>query len=101
MAQNDSSFTGNLPQLYDRELGDVMFSPYAADIARRLSNLTSGNLLETAAGTGIVTQALAASLPDAVDMVATDLNQPMLDHASSKPGMARVRFKQADALALP
>jgi SAM-dependent methyltransferase len=101
MAQNDSSFTGNLPQLYDRELGDVMFSPYAADIARRLSNLTSGNLLETAAGTGIVTQALAASLPDAVDIVATDLNQPMLDHASSKPGMARVRFQQADALALP
>jgi SAM-dependent methyltransferase len=101
MAQNDSAFTGNLPQLYDRELGNMMFSPYAADIARRLKTLTSGRLLETAAGTGIVTLALASSLPATVEIVATDLNQPMLDHAASKPGVERVRFQQADAQALP
>ena len=101
MATNDSALTGNLPQLYDRELGDVMFSPYAADIVRRLSGLTSGRLLETAAGTGIVTQALAAALPGAVEIVATDLNQPMLDRAATKKGMERVHFQQANALALP
>src|SRR5665213_1239540 len=101
MAQNDSAFTGSLPRLYDRELGAVMFAPYAADMTRRLRGLSAGRLLETAAGTGIVTQALAASLPQSVDIVATDLNQPMLDHAATKQGMERVQFQQADALALP
>ena len=101
MAQNDGSFTGSLPQLYDRELGNIMFSPYAADMAQRLKNLTSGRLLETAAGTGIVTLALASSLPAMVEIVATDLNQPMLDYAASKQGLERVRFQQADAQALP
>jgi len=101
MAQNDSAFTGSLPQLYDRELGNIMFSPYAADMAQRLKNLTSGRLLETAAGTGIVTLALASSLPAMVEIVATDLNQPMLDYAASKQGLERVRFQQADAQALP
>ena len=90
MAQNDSAFTGSLPRLYDRELGAVMFAPYAEDMARRLSGLSAGRLLETAAGTGIVTQALAAALPISVDILATDLNQPMLDHAATKPGMERV-----------
>ena len=101
MAQNDSAFTGSLPQLYDRELGNIMFSPYAADMAQRLKNLTSGRLLETAAGTGIVTLALASSLPAMVEIVATDLNQPMLDYAASKQGLEHVRFQQADAQALP
>jgi SAM-dependent methyltransferase len=101
MAQNDSAFTGNLPQLYDRELGSAMFMPYAADIADRLKGMASGKLLETAAGTGIVTQALAHSLSPSVEIIATDLNQPMLDHAATKPGMEHVKFQQADALALP
>jgi SAM-dependent methyltransferase len=101
MSQNDSSFTGSLPRLYDRELGAVMFAPYAEDMARRLGGLTEGRILETAAGTGIVTQALAASLRSGIDIVATDLNQPMLDHAATKQGMERARFQQADALALP
>jgi SAM-dependent methyltransferase len=101
LATNDSAFTGNLPQFYDRELGNLMFAPYAADIVRRLSGFTSGRLLETAAGTGIVTQALRAALPAAVEIIATDLNQPMLDHAATKKGMERVQFKQANALSLP
>jgi SAM-dependent methyltransferase len=57
-------------------------------------------LLETAAGTGIVTAALAAALPGA-EITATDLNQPMLDHASTKPELRQVQFRQADALDLP
>jgi SAM-dependent methyltransferase len=33
--------------------------------------------------------------------VATDLNQPMLDYAASQPGLHRVKWQPADALALP
>ena len=100
MPQNDAGFTGSIPQLYDDNLGHTMFAPYAADLAARLASLQVGRLLETAAGTGIVTAALAARLP-AVEIVATDLNQPMLDHAATKPGLNRVQFRQADAQALP
>ena len=74
--------------------------PYAKDIVSRLSYLQTGRLLETAAGAGIVTAALAGALPG-VEIIATDLNQPMLDHAASKQELGRVRFQQADALELP
>ena len=101
MATNDTAFAGSIPALYDRHLAPALFEPYAADMVRRLSHLTEGAILETAAGTGIVTQHLAAALPAAVRIVATDLNQPMLDHAANKAGMARVTFRQANALKLP
>jgi ubiquinone/menaquinone biosynthesis C-methylase UbiE len=57
--------------------------------------------LETAAGTGAVTRALAANLPEAVEITATDLNQPMLDLGAAMPGLERVHWRQADAQALP
>jgi SAM-dependent methyltransferase len=100
MSGADSAFVGAIPQLYDDGMGPTMFQPYAADLAARLAGLAKGRLLETAAGTGIVTTALAAALPG-VEIVATDLNQPMLDRAAAKPGVERVIFRQADALALP
>ena len=100
MVHNDISFVGSIPQLYDQNVGPTLMVPYAKDVANRLSYLQTGRLLETAAGTGIVTAALAGALPG-VEIVATDLNQPMLDHAASKPELGRVRFQQADALELP
>jgi SAM-dependent methyltransferase len=101
MAASDTVFEGSIPALYDRHLGPLLLEPNAADLVRRLAPLVEGAVLETASGTGIVAQRLAMSLPEAVRVVATDLNQPMLDHASSKPGMARVQFRQADAQKLP
>lgn len=101
MAQADTAFTGSIPRIYDRFMGATLFAPYATDLAERLRGFERGRLLEVAAGTGIATAALATSLPEAVEILATDLNQPMLDHAASKPGMDRVRWQQADALSLP
>lgn len=101
MSTPDAIFAGSVPANYDRYMGPLVFDSFARDVARRLSDLHTGAVLETAAGTGIVTAALAASLPPAVSITATDLNQPMLDHAMAKPGLERVRFRQADAQALP
>jgi ubiquinone/menaquinone biosynthesis C-methylase UbiE len=101
VAGNDSTFVGSIPALYDRHLGPLLFAPYAEDLAQRLDDLTSGTVVETACGTGILTQALARRLPAAVDILATDLNQAMLDFAAAKPGMTRVTFRQADGQALP
>jgi SAM-dependent methyltransferase len=101
VAQNDTVFAGSIPQLYDHHMGALFFAPFATDMAKRLSGMAAGHILETAAGTGIVTAAIAASLPDAVAITATDLNQPMLDHAAAKPGIGQVRFRQANAQDLP
>jgi ubiquinone/menaquinone biosynthesis C-methylase UbiE len=78
-----------------------MFAPYAADTAARLSDLRSGALLELAAGTGAVTRELARVLPPEVRIVATDLNEGMLEIAAVKPIARSVTWKQADARKLP
>jgi len=94
-------FVGSYPEFYDRLLVPVLFAPYARILAERLRGMTVGNVLEIAAGTGVVTRALVHTLPEAVNIRATDLNPPMLDRARSHAGMDRVHWQQADALALP
>jgi ubiquinone/menaquinone biosynthesis C-methylase UbiE len=97
----DRVFRGSIPALYDQHLGPLIFLPYAEDLASRLANIEHGRILETAAGTGMLTRALASSLPDSLSIVATDLSQPMLDHASSQLSSTRVTWRQADAQHLP
>jgi methylase of polypeptide subunit release factors len=73
MSATDIAFVGSIPALYDRYLGPLLFEPYAGIVAERAKALRPRRILETAAGTGIVTAALHAALPDA-EIVATDLN---------------------------
>jgi ubiquinone/menaquinone biosynthesis C-methylase UbiE len=101
MANVDTVFAGSIPELYDKYLGPLIFQSYADDIARRLTNLNAGSVLEVAAGTGIVTSALLKTLPPAVSLVATDLNEGMLEVAKLKDTANRVSWQQADAQALP
>ena len=101
MASIDAVFSGTIPESYTRYMGPMFFEPYAADLAGRLGSVVSGEWLETACGTGILTPALAARLPEAVVITATDLNEPMLDFARLQPGGGRVAWRQADAQALP
>lgn len=74
MSDMGRSFSGSMPEFYDHYL---------------------------AAGTGIVTRALARSLPASVAITATDLNPAMLERAKAHPGLERVSWQEADALALP
>ena len=48
-----------------------------------------------------VAQAIAEALPESVDIVATDLNQPMLDLAASIGTVRPIQWRQADAMQLP
>ena len=100
MQATDAVFAGSIPGYYDRCLGPFLFEPYAADLAARAAELRPRRILETAAGTGIVTAALAEAMPEA-RIVATDLNPDMLAVASRKPAAARVAFAPADAQSLP
>src|SRR5258708_468849 len=101
MTKADAVFAGSIPSIYDRYLGPLIFEPYAADLADRLSALDAERVLETPAGTGIVTRALLRSLSASVGVVASDLNQPMLDHAAERISSSRVSWQKADAQALP
>ena len=101
MSDMNRSFAGQMPELYDRFLVPVMFEPFAQDLANRLQGILSGHVLELAAGTGIVTRALARTLPAPVAITATDLNPAMLDQARSHAGLERVQWQEADALSLP
>jgi SAM-dependent methyltransferase len=98
---NDKVFAGSIPELYDTHLVPLIFEPYAADLVHRLARSPLARLLEIAAGTGVVTRAMASGLPDSVSIVATDLNQPMLDHASTLGTRRAVEWRQADATKLP
>lgn len=102
MTGEATEYVGSIPQQYERNLGPLLFTEYAADIADRVAALNPRRVLETAAGTGSVTRALRDALPAAASLTATDLNAPMLDVAVTKfrPGEA-VEFRTADAMALP
>lgn len=97
----DRVFRGSIPTLYEEYLVPVQFETYAEEMASRLKRIPLGRVLETAAGTGVLTRAMAATLPADVAIVATDLNQPMLDEAARRLSSPRVSWQQADAQDLP
>ena len=102
MLETDKVFAGSIPENYDRYMVPLIFEPFAADLARRAASLSPAAVLEIAAGTGVVTRALAPKLSSSTRYVVTDLNQPMLDYAASRQGPdRRITWRQADALALP
>ena len=101
MPELDKVFTGSIPKLYEEYLVPQIFESYAADVANRLRARSPSRVLEIAAGTGVVTRALASALPTDVSIVATDLNQAMLDHAARIGTTRAVEWRQADAMHLP
>lgn len=101
MEATDKVFAGPVPQIYDRLLVPLIFQPYAEDLAARVMAGQPERILEVAAGTGALTQEMAAHL-DGGSIVATDLNPAMLDLAVARfPGDGRISCRQADALDLP
>jgi SAM-dependent methyltransferase len=100
-SDTDKVFAGAVPKLYESHLVPLIFEPYAADLAQRLSSRSLSHVLETAAGTGVVTRALASVLSRSCAIVATDLNQAMLDQAAAVGTKRAVEWRQADAMQLP
>jgi ubiquinone/menaquinone biosynthesis C-methylase UbiE len=101
MTQSDKAFTGSIPALYDRYLGPMLFEPYAADLAARVAAFEPSAVLETAAGTGIVTMRLSEVLSEGARITATDLNQAMIDTAAAKTTARKVEWLACDAMQLP
>jgi ubiquinone/menaquinone biosynthesis C-methylase UbiE len=97
----DTVFAGSIPELYDTLMVPLIFEPYAVDMASRVAALNPARVLETAAGTGVVTRAMARVLPASTEIVATDLNAPMLARAEAIGTVRSVTWQAADAQQLP
>lgn len=100
-SSSDKNFAGSIPKFYETYLVPLIFESYAEDLAARLGSRKLSSVLEIAAGTGVVTRALAKTLPATVSIVATDLNQAMLDQAAEIGTVRPVEWRQADAMRLP
>jgi len=105
MTQDVGLFTGSIPEVYQRALVPLLFEPYAVRLAALAAGLPAARLpshdvLEVAAGTGVLSRALAGALPES-QIVATDLAPGMLEQARAWGVAPNLRYEQADATALP
>ena len=97
-----ASFTGSIPEYYDKYLGAAWFDPYAIDLAQRLPVNPHGDVLEIACGTGILTRRLRERLDPTIRLIATDLSKAMLDYGQSKlKDREGIAWQEADAVKLP
>jgi ubiquinone/menaquinone biosynthesis C-methylase UbiE len=102
VSESDKVFTGSMAEIYDKYLVPLIFEPYATDLAHRASSFTPGAALEIAAGSGVLTRAVAPVLGPGTRLVVTDLNPPMLEQATSmQPHPGAIEWRSADALDLP
>ena len=79
VSEESARFDGSIPEMYDQHLGELLFEPYAADIADRVAKRRPRKVLEIAAGTGIASRRLLKALPRGTALTVTDLNTPMLE----------------------
>lgn len=98
-----ASFTGSIPENYHKFLGPILFEFSGKDMAQRVADKleTQGDILEIACGTAISTKHIAGAVPDGSTILATDLNDAMLEIAARENGdLPGVTYQQADAMAL-
>jgi len=93
-------FKHSTPSLYDRYMGPLLFEPYAQYMAERVALFRPKRILETAAGTGIVTRAVSEAVPEAT-IVATDINPALVEFSAQHLHSERVTHQRADAQDLP
>jgi SAM-dependent methyltransferase len=93
--------TASLRSIRDQYLAPSLLAPFADEMARRLSRLSMGPLLETCSDTGVLTQAIASAVSAGLTITATDPSPEMVEYASAKPGMGRITWQTADPRSLP
>jgi ubiquinone/menaquinone biosynthesis C-methylase UbiE len=93
-------FKHSTPDLYDRYMVPLLFEPFARVVADRVAAMKPDRILETAAGTGVLTRLAAAAAPGS-EIVATDINPGVVGYAAQKLDASNVTVQQANAEQLP
>ena len=60
---SEFKFRGSFAEVYDRYLVPMDFAPHGRRLAENVASLASRHVLDTGAGTGVVTRELARILP--------------------------------------
>ncbi|MEJ2140247.1 MAG: class I SAM-dependent methyltransferase [Gammaproteobacteria bacterium] len=98
----DNKFSGSVPETYHRYLVPLIFADYADDLAARLSVAAGGSVLETAAGTGVLSERLIRQVSGDVRLVITDVSPAMLEVAQANlPPADNASFQEANGIDLP
>lgn len=101
MADEYTSFTGSVPEKYDKYLGPFLFEHFAAVLADKLIQYKPSKILDIACGTGIVTKKIAEILPEA-RVIGLDLNPDMIEYGKKTiGGKFPIEWKVSDAENLP
>ena len=87
-----------MPAAYQRGMVGPVFEPFARHLAPLVAERKPQRILELAAGTGVLTRELVASLPSAT-IVATDLNEAMVGFGAQ--AVPQADWRAADAMSLP
>jgi len=79
-------FAGSVPEMYDRHLGPVIFEPYAQDFGAACGSPKFEVALcwRLRAVPACSRQRLFELLPVDVELVATDLNEPMVEFCTEQ-----------------
>ena len=97
-----ANFGGSIPEYYDTCLGPAWFDAFGADLVRRLPASNTGDVLEIACGTGLVTRRLRQAIDSRSRLVASDISKAMLDYARTKLADEKgIEWREADACKLP
>ncbi|HET6815928.1 MAG TPA: class I SAM-dependent methyltransferase [Mycobacteriales bacterium] len=97
MEESERVWADDMPDAYDGWLASPVFRPFAVDLAERASRQSARSVLELAAGTGVLTRELMKFA--GAEVVATDLNPPMVRRGAAN--VPQARWLPADAMHLP
>jgi len=95
------SYSGTIPEFYDRFLGPLLFQPYAMDLASRTCQGSADHVLEIACGSGLVTRQLIRKLPSWSELIASDINPDMIATAKERVKEEHIDWLVADRQDLP
>ena len=102
MLETDKLFAGSIPENYDRYMVPLIFEPVRRGYRTPRSVLVAKRRFGNRRGHRGCHARLGAKTVPRASYIVTDLNQPMLDYAASRqPPDSRIKWRQADALALP
>jgi len=85
---------------YETLLSPILFDPYAVHMVEYAARSRPANILEVAAGTGVLTRALRSRMPTA-EIVATDISPAMAAEGRRATEGLEIHWLEADAEKLP
>jgi SAM-dependent methyltransferase len=93
--------SGNSAAHYDRFFGPLYFEPFAVEVAKRIDPTSIGIALEIGAGTGRVTRHIRERIPASAKLIASDINQDMMEEAKKNLSHLDIEWRTIDAQELP